>query len=161
MKAGLERQQIDKEVFAKILEQLKSSVGQAPAPSSSSIPLAMVVTPTSQFNLTTGEMLHFVEDDNAFFLRYQLSKRRLVLGLFMLLFRQQHILLPKFMAYLRYKHTCVDVAAESSISIPTKVTTATAAFGGTGMMPHHLASFPTMASLPELVKKFGQIRGRS
>ncbi|KAM0971364.1 hypothetical protein ACFX2K_019419 [Malus domestica] len=39
-------------------------VGQTSVPSSFTLPSTMVVTPTSQFNSTNGEMLHYVEDDN-------------------------------------------------------------------------------------------------
>ncbi|KAB2608629.1 formin-like protein 14 [Pyrus ussuriensis x Pyrus communis] len=61
----------DKAILNTILEELKakvgesaSSVGQSSAPTPSTLPPAMVVIPTSQFNLRTREMLHYVEDDS-------------------------------------------------------------------------------------------------
>ncbi|TQD83271.1 hypothetical protein C1H46_031165 [Malus baccata] len=42
-------------------------VGQTSAFTSSTLPPTMVVTPTSQFNPTIGEMLHYVEDDSTSF----------------------------------------------------------------------------------------------
>lgn len=39
-------------------------IGQSSTLTSSTHPPAMMVTPTFQFNPTTGELLHFVEDDN-------------------------------------------------------------------------------------------------
>ncbi|KAB2599987.1 S2-RNase [Pyrus ussuriensis x Pyrus communis] len=48
-----------------ILGTSTPQVGQAPALHSSILPSVMVVTPTSQFNPTTREMLYFVEDDSA------------------------------------------------------------------------------------------------
>ncbi|KAB2612934.1 TMV resistance protein N-like [Pyrus ussuriensis x Pyrus communis] len=67
---GMEMKQSDKEVLAKILEELNAKegtpvpqVGQALNFHSSSFPPIMMVTPTSQFNPITGEMLHFAEDN--------------------------------------------------------------------------------------------------
>ncbi|KAB2595164.1 hypothetical protein D8674_030614 [Pyrus ussuriensis x Pyrus communis] len=44
--------------------RLFGQVGQTSSSLSSTLPLAMIVTPTSQFNPTIGEMLHFMEDDS-------------------------------------------------------------------------------------------------
>ncbi|KAM1110803.1 hypothetical protein COP2_010286 [Malus domestica] len=48
---------------AKVGERV-SSIGQDSTPKSSIPPPALMVTPTSQFNPSTGEILHFVEDNN-------------------------------------------------------------------------------------------------
>lgn len=58
------------------------------------------------------------------------------------------------------KTTITTSTSEFLPSISSKATSTIDAAGGTGVMPQPFASIPSTASLPELVKKFGQIRTR-
>ncbi|TQD71999.1 hypothetical protein C1H46_042468 [Malus baccata] len=54
------------QAFKAKVEVPASQVGQSSTPTYFAPPSLIVVTPTSQFNPTIGELLHYIEDDNNF-----------------------------------------------------------------------------------------------
>lgn len=139
-------------------------VGQSSAPTSSTFTPAMVVTPISEFNPTTGEFLHYVEDNSTsvsplFFTPFlKLFFKFLNNQAFdegsgksprpttskVVILRSSNAFgvtwIPIHWPKKTAAATSFAFGASSSISIK-------ATFGEAGVMPHPLASIPVMASL--------------
>ncbi|KAB2632311.1 hypothetical protein D8674_028558 [Pyrus ussuriensis x Pyrus communis] len=119
----------------------------------------MVVSPISQFNTTTGELLHYVEDDNTSVSPIIQSSRassgiqspkpavhKVVLHRPPKAFRVTRILIPK-----PKKAAAAILAFGSLRSISIEAASTTAASRGAGVVPPPLTSIPATTSLPELV----------
>ncbi|KAB2605648.1 TMV resistance protein N-like [Pyrus ussuriensis x Pyrus communis] len=125
----------------------------------SSIPHpALVVTPTFQFKPSTGEMLHFVEENSnsvsigsgksppPLVRKADLPRPPLASGV-------MRIPIPRPKKKAKTATATSIYASESILSLPTEDVPSATAEGTREMPPTPLAT-----SLPELVKKFGQIK---
>ncbi|KAB2630738.1 hypothetical protein D8674_008257 [Pyrus ussuriensis x Pyrus communis] len=141
MKAGVEGQQSDEEVLSKILEELKQK--ELPKPSHLHL----------QPDLCSGKhqflLLHLLARHLVRIWASQPVMSRVVLHQPLRATGVSGIPIP------RPKKV---VATKSSHSIHVEVATIAVASGGAGVMLPLLASLPAITSLPELVRKFGQIR---
>ncbi|KAB2614643.1 hypothetical protein D8674_021231 [Pyrus ussuriensis x Pyrus communis] len=124
-----------------------SSVGQSSVSTYSTFSPTLVVTPTSQFDPRTREMLHYVEDDST-------SGSGEGSG-------QSH---PPLIPIPWPKKKKIDATTSNPISrsllpLSTELaSTNSASGGGRVMLPPPLAFIPATASLSELVREFGQIK---